>query len=128
MATGAVGLKRLLVVDNDPFERAALNLLLRGKGFTIEAVATGERGLDCLRTEPAPDLVLLDMMLSGGDGWHFFRERNQDPHLAAIPVIILTSLDIDRGEWATSLGAVAYFRKPIHFPALLLEIRRLLGP
>jgi CheY-like chemotaxis protein len=121
---GAAGVQRLLIVDDCPVECATLNVLLRGKGFVVVTAATGRAGLTRLRAGLAPDLVLLDLMLAEGDGWDFLRERNGDPRLAAIPVIITTSLDIGADE-CLALG-VACCRKPVHFPSLLREIRRLL--
>jgi two-component system response regulator MprA len=60
-----------------------------------------------------------------GDGWIFLRERQHRPDIAAVPVLLTTA--VGKGpEWAASLGAEGYLRKPIDVEPLLTEVRRLL--
>jgi CheY-like chemotaxis protein len=78
--------------------------------------------------EPVPDLILLDMLFTGspdGDGWQFLRERQRRPDVAAVPVVLTTALGNASAEWAASLGAEGYLRKPMDVEPLLAEIRRL---
>jgi CheY-like chemotaxis protein len=65
------------------------------------------------------------MMLPQKDGWAFLRDRNRDPALLAIAIIIVTSLHIATLEWATGLGAQAFLRKPVEIDELIAEIHRL---
>jgi CheY-like chemotaxis protein len=67
------------------------------------------------------------MMLKGRDGWQFLAERQRDPALARVPVVITTAVRVASSEWARSLGAQAFFRKPIPVTPLLQELRRLLA-
>jgi two-component system response regulator MprA len=74
------------------------------------------------------DLILLAMLfprVPDGDGWIFLRERQRRPDIAAVPVLLTTA--VGKGsEWAASLGAQGYLRKPIDVEPLLDEVRRLL--
>ena len=83
--------------------------------------------MDYLSTEPAPDLVLLDMMMPGHDGWQFLNQWKHSRSHATIPVVIMTALGIASPEWAASLGAVSLLRKPFEIDALLEMVRRHCG-
>ncbi len=82
-----------------------------------------------MRSGLTPDLILLDMMIPppGCDGWQFLEQRRRNPAIAAVPVIIITGLGIASDEWATSLGAIGCFRKPLEVEPMLSEIRRCLA-
>ena len=88
----------------------------------------GEAGLERIREEP-PDLVLLDLMMPGVDGWEVYRQLQADPALSQIPVIVVTAkaqqIDVVLG---LHIARVAdYIVKPFSFQQLLESIRRVLG-
>jgi CheY-like chemotaxis protein len=118
--------KTLLIVEDNEVARAGMALILRRAGFTVEAAVDGRAALDRLGTGPPPDLILLDMMMPGLDGWRFLERRRRDAALSAVPVIITTALGIASPEWAASLGAAACLRKPIETEELVQAVRRLL--
>jgi CheY-like chemotaxis protein len=119
--TTATG-KTLLVVDDDAFVRDMLTLILGNAGHTVVTAANGLHGLDYVRTHPAPDLIILDMMMPDLDGWTFMRVRSQEQKWSAIPVLILTALGDASKEWALSLGACGCLRKPIAPDSLLQRV------
>jgi putative two-component system response regulator len=117
--------KTILVVEDNQVEREGLAAILLSEGYAVATAVDGAQALDVLRAAAAPCLVLLDMMLPNADGWHFLAERDRDPGLAAVPVLITTGLSVASPEWAKGLGAAGCFRKPLPVEALLDEVRRL---
>jgi two-component system response regulator MprA len=113
----------ILVVEDDAVQREGLALLLREEGYTVLTAADGQETLHSLRNDPTPDLILLDMLMPVHDGWRFLKERTWS-RLASIPVVIVTSLGNASHEWAASLGAAGFLRKPFDVEPLLTEIRR----
>jgi CheY-like chemotaxis protein len=126
MADGPAG-KTVLVVEDNEIERAGLAGMLRREGYVVAEAEDGAQALTLLRADCRADLILLDMLLHGQDGWSFLKERQKDPAVVAVPVIIVTGLDAANLEWGKSLGACACFRKPVNVAALLEEIRRCVG-
>src|SRR4051812_25072978 len=79
----------ILVVEDHPLQREGVAYLLRQHDYTVILAADAEEGLSWVRSEPSPDLILLDMMMRHGkDGWYFLAQRKQVPGAASIPVII----------------------------------------
>jgi two-component system, chemotaxis family, chemotaxis protein CheY len=103
-------------------------VVLRGSGYAVALADEGGKALAWLRGGLRPHLVLLDMITPGRDGWDFLIARRSDPALAAIPVVIHTSLGVASPEWAAGLGASGFLRKPAEAEQLLDEVRRRLRP
>jgi two-component system, OmpR family, response regulator len=118
MTTASPG-KTILVVEYSTVARARLGTIISERGYQVMLVPNGLEALDYLRAYPTPDLIILDMLTPGIDGWQFLKERNLE--CSSIPVIITTSLSIASDKWAKSLGAVGVLRKPVE-PAELLEL------
>jgi CheY-like chemotaxis protein len=114
----------LLVVEDDASQRVALAALLRGEGFAVATAANGREALDRLRAGPAPDLILLDMLMPVLDGWHFLKVLKDGPG-ASVPVIVTTGTILTRA-WAVARGCAGFLHKPIDPDLLLVEIRRCL--
>jgi CheY-like chemotaxis protein len=114
--------KTVLVVDDDEVIREGLAVVLRDAGYAVVAVGNGREALEFLHRNPVPDLVLLDMMMPGCDGWAFLRARYRDPALAAVPVVVLTAIGVACPEWAASLGADGLLHKPVDMALLLEEV------
>lgn len=113
--------KKILIVEDDKFLRELITQkLIREDYETIEAV-DGEEGLQKFR-EKKPDLVLLDLILPGIDGFEVLSKIGEDESLSKIPVIILSNLgqrdDIERG---LKLGAVDYLIKAHFTPGEIIE-------
>jgi PAS domain S-box-containing protein len=111
----------VLVVDDDPAVRALLRRYLGREGFAVEEAADGEAALRLAR-ERLPDVITLDVMMPGLDGWSVLALLKEDPLVADIPVVMLTILD-ERNVGYT-LGASGYLTKPIERDRLLAVLRR----
>jgi CheY-like chemotaxis protein len=119
--------KTILVVEDSDMEREGLAAVLRREGYAVLTAANGQEALTCLRGSPRPDLVLLDMLLPGIDGWELLqgpKGGQRDPALAGIPVVIMTGMGIGSPEWAGWLGAAGYLHKPLEIASLLETVRR----
>jgi CheY-like chemotaxis protein len=116
--------KTILIVENDAIARAGLAAILQAQGYSTLTAADGLEGLERLQLVAPPDLILLDMLMSGSNGWLFIAELRRNAALAAIPVVLVTGLSVASEEWARSLGAAGLLRKPIDVTALLDIVRR----
>ena len=111
----------VLVVEDDPSMRLGLTKALRSAGYRVETAKDGFEGLDRALAAPRPDLVLLDVMLPGRNGYEVLEElRHVDPDM---PVLMLTA----KGEESDkvrglSLGADDYVTKPFGLQELLARV------
>lgn len=112
---------RVLVVDDDPVIRGLLEVNLQLEGYEVGLAVDGSDALAQVAAKH-PDLVLLDIMMPGIDGWEVAQRLKGDSDTAHIPVAFLTAramgADVKRG---TDLGADAYVTKPFD-PEELLEL------
>jgi len=116
--------QRILIVDDEPGVRTALEGILADEGFHVESAATGEQGLECL-VDGEFDAVLLDVWLPGADGLETLqrlRERNLDPAV----VMISGHGTIETAVRATKLGAFDFVEKPLSLERTLLVLRNAL--
>ena len=116
---------KVLLIEEDKGVRQVLSDLLSDSGYTIIEADSGPKGLD-LATEHSPELIVLDVTLTGTDGWTILNKLQGNPTLADIPVIILgTSSDTDI---ALTFGATTVVAKPIDAARVASEIAMLLTP
>jgi CheY-like chemotaxis protein len=114
----------ILIVDDDHDTRNALSELLEEEGFAVEGVPNGREALARLRGGGAhPAVILLDLMMPGMDGWDFRSEQMRDPHLAAVPVVVVSASGFSRESIGTQFRPAAYVEKPIEKNVLLDAIR-----
>ncbi len=115
--------RHVLIVDDEPNIVLSLEFLLQQAGFTVATAADGDQALEQARLR-RPDVVLLDIMLPGMDGYEVCEELREDPALAAVPVIMLTARgrDVDR-EKGLSLGATEYIVKPFATADVLARVK-----
>jgi PAS domain S-box-containing protein len=106
---------RVLVIDDDRLVRDLLLRFLEKEGFRAEAAASGEDGLRQAHASP-PDLITLDVVMSGLDGWAVLKALKADARLRAIPVLMITI--VDNPSLGFSLGAAEYLTKPIDWRRL----------
>jgi CheY-like chemotaxis protein len=116
--------KTILVIEDDDVSRAGFGLVLAQHGYALALAANGGDGLLYLQEHDPPDLIILDMLMRGMDGWQFIKHR--DARWPAIPVLVATALPIGTNEWARSLGAAGYLKKPIDEATLLQQVQRCL--
>ncbi len=82
----------IMLVEDDPELREALTDVLAAQGFQMLEASNGQEALDLLRKRHLrPTLILLDLMMPVMDGRSFLQERGNDPHLAQVPVVVLTA-------------------------------------
>lgn len=113
----------VLVIDDDPMIRDLLPRALARPDLHFETAAGGEEGL-ALATALLPDLIILDLLMPGVDGWAVLRQLKANPATAAIPVVLLT---IDpEGKRGLVLGAAACLPKPVEIGQLTRMIASLL--
>ncbi len=119
---------RILIIDDSPTEVFAFTRMLERAGFDASSAATGEEGIEKARRE-RPDLILMDVVMPGMNGFQATRRLSQDPDTAAIPIIMVTtkSQETDR-IWGLRQGASDYVVKPPREGELLSKIRALLEP
>ena len=118
----------ILVADDEPNIVLSLEFLLKQAGFRVRTVSDGEAALAAIAQEP-PDLVLLDVMIPGRDGYAVCQEIRSNPAWRGMRIIMLTAKggDIQR-EKGLSLGADEYVTKPFSTRELVERVRRLLDP
>jgi DNA-binding response OmpR family regulator len=116
--------KHVLIVEDDPAIRTLLEDVLRDSGYTVASAESGDEALDQMRARH-PDLVLLDLMLPGMNGWTFLRTREKDRHLANVPVLVISAAGPSGTGHAQDLGAPVFLHKPFDIVQLLQEVKRL---
>jgi CheY-like chemotaxis protein len=126
MATPQETRGTILVVENDRSICESLVEILLLSGYHVDGCADGTEALELLRRAPRPDLILLDLMMPGMNGWSFREYQRQDPALASIPIVLISAAD-DLARHAAALGAAAYLPKPIDLEDLLTTIARYCG-
>ncbi|MBL6810177.1 MAG: response regulator [Litoricola sp.] len=122
-SSDAPGRQRLLVIDDDPHVHELVERNF-GSEFAMMFADNGEQGIKLLR-EQRPDIVLLDILMPGRDGWSVLSEIKSDDSLKNLPVIVISMLEDD--QKAQGLGASAHMTKPIDRSLLLSQIQSLLG-
>lgn len=114
----------ILVVDDVPENLAAIGGLLRAQGYRVQAASSGEAALRYATATPPPDLILLDVVMPGMDGYQVLAQLREQPATRGIPVIFLTALgDARDEERGLELGAADYITKPIRPPVVLARVR-----
>jgi len=113
--------KKILIIEDDKFLRELIAQKLSKENFAVSEAIDGEEGIKRIKEEK-PDLILLDLILPGIDGFEVLSRMKEEPVLSSIPVIILSNLgqkeDVERG---LKLGAVDYLIKAHFTPGEIIE-------
>ncbi|SMF95945.1 putative two-component system response regulator [Methylomagnum ishizawai] len=113
----------LLVVDDGPENLTVMGDLLR-PFYRVRVANSGQRALAVVATPPTPDLILLDIMMPGMDGYTVLAQLRDHPSFHDIPVIFVTALDTPEDEErGLALGAVDYITKPLRPAVVLARVR-----
>lgn len=118
---------RVLIVDDSPTDIQNLRAILQKAGHTVVEATSGHDVLDRVRLEK-PDLVVMDVVMPGVNGFQATRTLSKDPGTAHIPVIVVSSKSQETDRvWALRQGAREYMVKPVKETDLIAKIEALLG-
>lgn len=113
--------RTVLIIEDEKLIIVSTQMVLEAAGFRVESATNGEDGIAKARSQ-TPDLILLDIMMPGIDGWETLTRLKRDQATAGIPVVIFTAREHARGHQKSSeMGAADYFRKPFE-PDELIEL------
>ena len=116
----------ILIIDDSPTDVRVFTTLLERAGYQVIAVSSAEEGIERARAE-LPDLVIMDVIMPGMNGFQATRTLTRDPVTAVVPIVMITtkSMETDR-VWGLRQGARAFITKPVSEKDLLACINDLL--
>jgi DNA-binding response OmpR family regulator len=118
--------KKVLIIDDNPTLATTLEMILELKGFSIETAGDGITGYNMIK-EVMPDIVILDVMLPGMDGFQVCEKSKSDPDTKDIPIIMLTGKDTGADfDKALEKKADWYIVKPYNIEHLMSVFDKLL--
>lgn len=118
-------IKHILVVDDSPTERHYLSDLLSRHGYSVSTADNAEAAMLQIRSHP-PQLILMDVVMPGLNGFHATREISKDPAMGNVPIIICSSKHQETDRiWGLRQGAREYLVKPVDPEQLLQKIAAL---
>lgn len=116
---------RILAVDDSPDNLFLVEAILAEEGYEVICKSDGISALALIKTEP-PDLVLLDVMMPGIDGYEVTRRIRNNPDLPFIPILLITAHNHSSVVEGLDAGADDFIRKPVEVDELLARVRSLL--
>lgn len=118
---------RVLIVDDSPTETFKLRQMLEDNGYDVLEATSGEEGVQVAASE-LPDVVLMDIVMPGLNGFQATRQISRDSRTSHIPVIIVTTKDQETDRlWGERQGAKGYLAKPVDSKTLVKAINEVLG-
>ncbi|MCV2357514.1 MULTISPECIES: response regulator transcription factor [Roseateles] len=118
-------IQNILLVDDSKTELHVLSEMLIKRGFTVRTAENGEEAMKRL-AEQTPDLILMDVVMPGQNGFQLTRTITRDERFAAVPVIMCTSKGQETDKvWGMRQGARDYVVKPVKSEELLAKIKAL---
>ncbi|HHC71353.1 MAG TPA: response regulator [Thiotrichales bacterium] len=118
---------RVLIVDDSPTEIHVLKSILEKNGYDVVSATSADSGIALAKSEQ-PDLILMDIVMPGMNGFQATRQLSKAPETASIPVIIVTTKDQETDRvWGLRQGAKDYITKPVEEAELVSKIRAVLG-
>lgn len=117
---------RILIIDDSPTDTRVFATVLEKNGHQVLSAGSAEDGIDVCRRE-LPDLVLMDVILPGMNGFQATRSLSKDPATSAIPIIIVSTKNMETDRvWGLRQGAKDYLVKPPSERELINRINALL--
>ena len=117
-----MAIKKIMVVDDSPTERAFMEGVLKKRGYEVLLVDSGEQAIERSKSD-RPDLILMDVVMPGLNGFQATRAISRDPDTRAIPIILCTSKSQETDKiWGMRQGARDYIVKPVNRDELLEKI------
>lgn len=119
--------KRVLVIEDDRFNRRLYQDLLEAEGLVVELAASAPEGVERARLSP-PDLIVMDIELPGMDGLAATRALKSARETLGVPVLVISAhAQGEQASRAREAGSDAFLRKPLQFPEFQDVVRRLIG-
>lgn len=112
---------KILVVEDDSAVRQMMRDVLEMEGYEVVTAKEGGEGIEQLKTFPLPEVILLDLMMPGVNGWKFLDYLKENPSLAKIPVVVCSACN----ETAKTIKPSAIVEKPVKLNILLDTIHGL---
>jgi twitching motility two-component system response regulator PilH len=120
-----MAIQKVLIVDDSPTERYFLSDILIKNGFSVSTAENGEEALQKIKSDK-PQLILMDIVMPGQNGFQVTRAISRDPDTQDVPVIICTSKGQETDRiWGLRQGARDYIVKPVDPQELLAKIAAL---
>jgi CheY-like chemotaxis protein len=119
-------MSRILVIEDDDFERELMRRTLENSGYQVTVAADGVRGYDTALFLK-PDLIVTDIRMPAADGIHVVRRVRDTESLEKIPILVTTAFGDGCATFSLQLGASALEPKPIDPHSLLTTVERLLA-
>ncbi len=117
----------ILLIEDSPTDTHAYSAVLRENGYDVKTASTGEEGI-ALAGEIKPDLILMDIVMPGVNGFQATRELQKSAETADIPVIMLSTKDQETDRiWGMRQGATDYLIKPVNRDVLINSIKTALS-
>ena len=118
-------IQKILLVDDSKTELHFLSELLGKRGYAVRTAENGEEAMKRLGEE-TPDLILMDVVMPGQNGFQLTRAITRDPRFANVPVIMCTSKNQETDRvWGMRQGARDYITKPVDSAELMAKIKAL---
>lgn len=120
-----MAIQKILIVDDSPTERYFLSDILIKNGFSVSTAENGEEAIQKIKADK-PQLILMDIVMPGQNGFQVTRAITRDPETQDVPVIICTSKGQETDRiWGLRQGARDYIVKPVDPQELLAKIAAL---
>lgn len=128
MPEPAAAKPRVLIVDDDRMVLVSTRMVLEASGFAVSVCNESSRAVDEAK-RAAPDVILLDVMMPGTDGWEVLRRLRAEIWTQSTPVVVFTAREHRMGrKLAQDLGAADYVQKPFDSDRLVRLVRSLVAP
>ena len=120
--------KMVLIVEDDPDNRAIYQTILEHAGYRVVLAVNGQEGVERATAQP-PDLILMDLSMPVMDGWEAIRQLRSDPRTASVPACVLSAHVIVDGGYHAAIraGFQGYLTKPVEPKHVLKEVRDWIG-
>ena len=116
----------ILIIDDSPTDIRVFTTLLEKAGHQVLSVGTAEEGIERVRSE-LPDLVIMDVIMPGMNGFQATRTLTRDPATSSVPIVMITTKSMETDQvWGLRQGARAFITKPVSEKDLLACINDLL--
>lgn len=119
-------MKKILVIDDNEGILDVVSIILEGEGYEVHQLIEPEQ-VASLGSDDLPDLILLDIWMSGADGRVICRALKDQPHTQHVPIVLM-SANKDIAEIAASAGADSYLAKPFEMEDLIAIVKRFSRP